>query len=140
MRAEFAILTFYVTLAAAQVGPARVSEANHLKRENHPADAEALYTAALREAQASGVVDSRLAQSLNNLAAHYYERGKYAEAEPLYLQALDVHTTLGPDARRDLGATLSNLAVLYLAQARYREAMLPDLAWNWTSILRMQPE
>ncbi|MDZ8187923.1 MAG: tetratricopeptide repeat protein, partial [Nostoc sp. ChiSLP02] len=31
-----------------------------------------------------------VALSLNNLAALYYSQGRYSEAEPLYIQALDI--------------------------------------------------
>ena len=42
----------------------------------------------VEEAQKSGS-QGRLAQSLNNLAAHYFHCGKYADAEPLYRNALE---------------------------------------------------
>ncbi|MFM6517189.1 MAG: tetratricopeptide repeat protein, partial [Microcystis panniformis] len=33
-----------------------------------------------------------VAQSLNNLAALYYSQGRYTEAEPLYLEAINIAT------------------------------------------------
>ena len=67
-------------------------------------------------------MDRRLAESLNNLAAHYYKRGKFRSAEPLYLRALDAWKSTGAAGESDMARTLNNLAVLYREQGRYTEA------------------
>ena len=64
-----------------------------------------------------------LARSLSNLAALYQAQGKYAAAEPLFTDALEMRKRLfkGQD-HLDLARSLSNLAGLYLAQAKYAAA------------------
>ncbi len=54
------------------------------------AEAEDLYLAALKEAESFGEQDTRLATTLNNLAALYRLQGKYIEAEPLHRRALAI--------------------------------------------------
>jgi len=62
------------------------------------AEAEEHWKAALKEAENFGPQDPRLATSLNNLAEIYRAQGRYAEAEPLYQQALAIdEKALGPD-------------------------------------------
>src|SRR5579872_5123228 len=91
----------------------RMQEANRLDHEGRYDEAQALYTASLAEAEDSGVTGRWLAESLNNLAAHYFLRGDYAAAEPLYRRALEAWKAGGADLQRDLGLTMSNLATLY---------------------------
>jgi tetratricopeptide (TPR) repeat protein len=63
-----------------------------------------------------------MATSLNNLAGSYDARGRYAEAEPLYTQALLInHRVLGGD-HPNTASSLNNLASLYYACGRYAEA------------------
>ena len=60
--------------------------------------------------------------SLNNLAVLYQAQGRYGEAEPLFLEALQAsREVLGP-RHPDTLTSLNNLAVLYQAQGRYGEA------------------
>jgi tetratricopeptide (TPR) repeat protein len=67
---------------------------------------------------------------LNNLAVLYDHQGRilghqgrYAEAEPLYKRSLAIYEkALGPD-HASVAGTLNNLAVLYLDQARYADAL-----------------
>ena len=63
-----------------------------------------------------------MATSLNNLAALYYSQGRYEEAEPLYLEALDLRKQLLGDNHPDVAQSLNNLAYLYQSQGRYTEA------------------
>ncbi len=69
-----------------------------------------------------GLMNVRLATSLNNLALLYKAQGRYAEAEPLYKRALAiVEKALGPE--HPLVATsLKNYAVLLRKTGRATEA------------------
>ena len=63
--------------------------------------------------------NTEFARSLNGLALLYYSQGRYNDAEPLYLQSLDIR-------KRQLGddhpTSLNNLALLYESQGKYLEA------------------
>src|SRR5215472_15819207 len=87
---------------------ARMLEANRLDRQGQYAQAEALYLASLDEAEKSGTAGRWLAESLNNLAAHYYLRGNYAQAETLYRRALELWKAAGAGFERDLAYTMNN--------------------------------
>jgi len=58
-------------------------------------------------------------EALNTKAAQYYNQGKYAEAEPLYLEAI---SELPPEDTGRRGIYWNNLAALYRALGRYPEA------------------
>ncbi|NEO96258.1 MAG: tetratricopeptide repeat protein [Moorea sp. SIO3G5] len=60
--------------------------------------------------------------SLNNLALLYYNQGRYSDAEPLYLQALDLMKQLLGQNHPLVATSLNNLAGLYDNQGRYSEA------------------
>ncbi|MEM1128378.1 MAG: tetratricopeptide repeat protein, partial [Bacteroidota bacterium] len=62
------------------------------------------------------------AASLNNLAGLYESQGRYAEAEPLYEQALAVYQQVLGEEHTDTAASLNNLAFLYGSHGRYAEA------------------
>jgi len=63
-----------------------------------------------------------VARALNNQAKRYYGQGRYREAEPLYLQALEItQHQFGADHPNTI-ICLGNLASLYYSQGRYREA------------------
>jgi tetratricopeptide (TPR) repeat protein len=72
----------------------------------------------------SGDADQNsLATSLNNLAGLYESQGKWAEAEPLYDEALAICRTLfGERPNNDLATSLNNLAGLYRSQGKWAEA------------------
>ena len=62
------------------------------------------------------------AQSLNNLAFLYSDRGKYAEAEPLYKQSLAIREKdLGPN-HPDVASVCENMAKCYRGLGREKEA------------------
>ncbi|WP_130758765.1 tetratricopeptide repeat protein, partial [Microcystis aeruginosa] len=63
-----------------------------------------------------------VATSLNNLAGLYDSQGRYTEAEPLYLEALDLYKRLLGDNHPHVATSLNNLAGLYDSQGRYTEA------------------
>jgi tetratricopeptide (TPR) repeat protein len=56
------------------------------------------------------------------LAYLYFEQGRYAEAEPLFLQALELSKRLLGQENPNVATILNNLALLYLEQGRYAEA------------------
>ena len=63
-----------------------------------------------------------LSSSLSYLAALYKSQGRYSEAEPLFLQAVEIHRRSLPEDHPDLANYLNNLALLYESQGRYSEA------------------
>jgi uncharacterized protein YjbI with pentapeptide repeats/DNA-binding NarL/FixJ family response regulator len=66
--------------------------------------------------------NSEEATDLNELAKLYASQGRYSEAEPLLLQALQIRQQqLGPE-HPDTAMSLNNLAGLYRSQGRYSEA------------------
>ncbi|NCR58490.1 MAG: tetratricopeptide repeat protein [Microcystis aeruginosa LL13-06] len=52
----------------------------------------------------------------------YQSQGRYPEAEPLYLEALDLYKRLLGDNHPLVATSLNNLAGLYDSQGRYPEA------------------
>jgi len=108
--AQFALWQSHITLGLAAYG------------EGDYTQAEEQFAAALTVAEAFGPKDSRLATSLNNLAALYHAQGHYAEAEPLYKRSLAIREkTLGPE-HPDVATSLNNLAGIYKVQGHYAEA------------------
>ena len=86
------------------------------------AEAEKQFEAALKEAEAFGPDEVRLATSLNELGLVYDAQGRYAEAEPLYQRSMAIwEKALGPD-HPDVGQSLNYLGLLYFGQGRYAEA------------------
>ncbi|PPJ64013.1 tetratricopeptide repeat protein, partial [Cuspidothrix issatschenkoi] len=63
-----------------------------------------------------------VATSLNNLAGLYDSQGRYNDAEPLYLQSLDIRKRQLGDDHPDVATSLNNLAGLYDSQGRYNDA------------------
>ena len=60
--------------------------------------------------------------SLNGLALLYDSQGRYNDAEPLYLQSLDIRKRQLGNDHPDVATTLNNLAQLYEFQGRYNDA------------------
>ena len=63
-----------------------------------------------------------VAISLSNLASLYENQGRYDEAEPLYLDALEMQKQLLGEAHPAFAKSLNGLALLYTFQGRYAEA------------------
>jgi tetratricopeptide (TPR) repeat protein len=63
-----------------------------------------------------------VATSLHNLAYLYKSQGRYEEAEPLYIQSLDMDKKLLGEEHPSVATSLHNLAALYKSQGRYEEA------------------
>ena len=59
---------------------------------------------------------------LNQIAFYLVARGRYGEAEPLYLDALAMRKRLLGNEHPDVAQSLNNLANLYYNQGRYGEA------------------
>ena len=66
--------------------------------------------------------DIEFALSLNNLARLYYFQGRYNDAEPLFLQSLDIYKRQLGNDHPDVALSLNNLALLYESQGRYNDA------------------
>jgi tetratricopeptide (TPR) repeat protein len=76
-----------------------------------------------RKSSDSDRPNNALASSLNNLAGLYRSQGKWAEAEPLYDEALAICRTLfGERPNNALATSLNNLAGLYRSQGKWAEA------------------
>ena len=62
-----------------------------------------------RRSMASG----EAGQLLNQTASYLHDRGQYAEAEPLYKQAMEIRRTALGERHPDYATSLNNLAALY---------------------------
>jgi tetratricopeptide (TPR) repeat protein len=58
-------------------------------------------------------------ENLNNLAKLYHSQGRYAEAEPLLIQALELRKRLLGENHPHVAISLNDLAELYRSQGRY---------------------
>src|SRR6476661_2405221 len=65
--------------------------------------------------------ESELSSSLNYLAELYKSQGRYSEAEPLLLQAVEIDRRVFQKNHPNLANSLNNLAELYHYQGRYSE-------------------
>lgn len=98
-----------------------------LRLNPNDADAENLYIQAI-ETLAKNIENNRSSYNLddagylNNLAQSYHSMGRYAEAESLYRQALDIFARLSGTDDYNYAGCLSNLAWLYRTMGRYSEA------------------
>jgi tetratricopeptide (TPR) repeat protein len=63
-----------------------------------------------------------LISGASNLASLHCKQGRYAEAEPLYRQALQLRRSLLGEEHPDVAESLNNLASLYSSQGRYAKA------------------
>lgn len=112
-----------------------VEEGNASYENGKIPEAEVKFIAALEEAEKFGEEDSRLALSLNNLAAMYHEQGKYTMAEPLYKRALDIRVKVHGDSHPDIALNHHNLALLYSARRMY-----PIAEKHYKTALEMREE
>ena len=60
--------------------------------------------------------------STNNLANLYWNQGRYDEAEPLYLETLEIRKRVLGDDHPDTLGSMNGLGSLYHRQGRYEEA------------------
>jgi len=84
--------------------------------------AERHFVDAVNEANGPGVDGRDLARALNDLAMFCHSLGRLAEAEPLYLRAIEIDTASGVAASLDFVVTLENVAELYRTQQRTSES------------------
>lgn len=63
-----------------------------------------------------------MARLSNEVAFHLENRARYAEAEPLYQQALEIRKEVSGEKHPATATCLNNLADLYRVQGRYEEA------------------
>jgi tetratricopeptide (TPR) repeat protein len=91
-----------------------MAEAAKADQQGRFMGAEMHLLAAVKEAEGFGPEDPRLAASLMALALLYHAQGQYAEAEPLYKQALAI--------KEDVVAALENYADLLRKTNRQTEA------------------
>ncbi len=68
------------------------------------------------------VESSRLCRSLNNLALLYHAMGRLTDAEPLYLQAMEIRKVQLGENHPDYATSLNNLGRLYYAMGRFTDA------------------
>ena len=68
-------------------------------------------------------IQTRAAGRLANQAGYFlYDQAEYAEAEPLYKQAMEIDRTALGEQHPDYATSLNNLAGLYRAMGRHTEA------------------
>jgi VWFA-related protein len=91
-------------------------------QEGHLADASALFTEALRDAQKFGPNDVRLAPIYNNLALISFIQNNFIVSETLYEKAIAVMEAQGQENPLLL-PVLDNLASLYVKQWAFGEAI-----------------
>ncbi|MBO1047233.1 MAG: tetratricopeptide repeat protein [Dolichospermum sp. DEX182a] len=99
----------------------RVQSGKSADRERELALAEQYFNRAI-VLQTQFQQQDALANSLNNLALLYRLQGRYNDAEPLYLQSLDIRKRQLGDDHPDVATSLNNLALLYRLQGRYNDA------------------
>ena len=131
MKIIFATAFILATCAAmAQSNPEPLTEWKALKDESmalfQKGDIAGATLAAAKALEAGksalGPDDQQLASMQNNLAAFYRMQKRYAEAEPLYLQAIAIREkALGRD-HPAVALALNNLAILHDAQDHFAEA------------------
>src|SRR5579871_6023083 len=78
--------------------------------------------ACLQYARKEDVEIEEMASLCNEAGYYLNERGFFAEAEPLYQEALKMRRNMLPEGHPDIALSLNNLAVLYKSQGRYTEA------------------
>ncbi|UUO17420.1 tetratricopeptide repeat protein [Dolichospermum heterosporum] len=99
----------------------RVQSGKSADRERELALAEKYFNRAI-VLQTQFQQQDALASSLNDLAGLYESQGRYNDAEPLYLQSLDIWKRQLGDDHPSVATSLNNLALLYRSQGRYNDA------------------
>src|SRR3954454_11578961 len=101
-------------------------KASYLDQTGRYAEAQGIYDRILPilgDTARISETDILRAEFCNDLAAHYHHLARFAEAVPLYQQAIAIwRQTPGVVAQRDLALALGNLAALNRAQGRFPAA------------------
>ena len=118
-RKDSSLATLYARMG--QIYTRRLAQAESQDYQAELALAIEYYRKAVDLQQELGLEED-LSSTLNNLANLYYAQGRYEQAEPLYLQALELYKRLLGDNHPDVAMSLNNLAGLYEAQGRYEQA------------------
>lgn len=85
-------------------------------------DAENQFRMAVQEAEKFPATDNRLATSLNNLANCLRAQGKFVDAEPVYLRAIQAKEASDGPFHDGLVSILENYAKMLKAAGREKEA------------------
>jgi tetratricopeptide (TPR) repeat protein len=83
------------------------------------------FDAGLREAEAFGPRDPRLAATLSRIALHRQVVGRLSDAESLYQRALAIRESTDGPEHRDVASDLDGIAGIRYRQGRYAEAVVP---------------
>ena len=75
-----------------------------------------------RYAESYRFVFAEAARLINNVGCYLYQRAQYAEAEPLYEQALEIREATVGSQDPDTAISLNNLGALYRNQGKYEVA------------------
>ncbi len=122
------VLVCVVWLPAVMAGCAQQSWESAMEageatmRSGQYADAERIFTQAVKKAEQFGLHDRRVAVTLSRLAQAYTAQEKYVEAEPVYLQALKIYQDVHGEDHVDVAATLNNLGVLHRKHGQFVDA------------------
>jgi tetratricopeptide (TPR) repeat protein len=117
-------------LRAATETDRAVQEASRLGKEAEGLRVAGKYDQALPLAERSLAIREKVlgtnhvdvAESLNNLAAIYDDKGDYSKAEPLYKSALEIREKALGSEHADVALYLNNLGLLYLTKGDYAKA------------------
>lgn len=100
------------------------AEWNTAVEQEQSGAAENFFHAAIEQAEQSGSLNPRLADSLNELGILYAKQHKYAQAEAMFQRSLGVSVAaLGSD-HPDVAIILKNIGILKASQRQYAEADL----------------
>jgi tetratricopeptide (TPR) repeat protein len=93
-----------------------------LQEQGRYREAEAVLSAALKEAEQLSPSDPAIGNTMNNLALVYLELGKTVEAERLYQRAIAQYGEIYGSDSPELTRPLQNLASLYLEHGQHGKA------------------
>ena len=85
-------------------------------------EAEDLFTSAMEQARQYGQSDPRYANTVNNLGELYRKQAKFAQAEPIYAELLDIAETKLPQKRQEAAVLVNNVAAFHRDKGDYPKA------------------
>ena len=127
MARQFGIVTLvaaasFCALAQPPDWSRKMAAAEKAYSEHRYSVAEGLFNSSLKDAEAFGSADPRLAANLTQLAQTYQREGKYANAEPLYKRAQAMLEQQRGADDPDLALVVTGLGDLYRATGKYAQA------------------